>query len=207
VDGLTKVDKVKKIHHQRTCFLCRHKHDAAAMLRLVVDSDGEIWPDVLHKAPGRGSYLCMETGCLARLNDRSIARLKRHFPILKTNKTLLFQRFNAAFLLQAERSLGRLLITAALGRDAVMHRMWHHAPLLVMVTDQSGSSLQRQMVDAVEKRRNDGKKVELWLDFDADMLAKVSRREKISVVAARYCKDAVRLQQFSTWLDQVKEAG
>jgi len=207
VDGLTKADSVKKVLHQRTCLLCRHKHDAATMLRLVVDSDGEVWPDVSHKAPGRGSYLCMEKGCLGRLNDRSIARLKRHFPMLKADRTRLFERLEAAFSLQIERTLSRLLTTAALGRDAVMHRMWHHAPLLVIVTDQSGQAVQRQMVDAVEKRRDDGKKVELWLDFDADMLAKVSKREKISVVAAKYCKDAMRLQQFSTWLDQVKEAG
>jgi hypothetical protein len=177
------------------------------MLRLVVDSDGEIWPDVGHKAPGRGSYLCMDKDCLGRLNNRSIARLKRHFPMLKADKKRLFQRLEVAFALQVERTLGRLLATAALGRDAVMHRMWHHAPLLVIVADQSGQAIRRQMVDAVEKRRDDGKKVELWLDFDADMLAKVSRREKISVVAAKYCKDAMRLQQFSTWLNQVKDAG
>jgi len=177
------------------------------MLRLAVDDDGGLWPDMLHKAPGRGSYLCMEHACFATLSHRSLGRLKRSFPSLQINYDVFIARLERALSIQIERHLSRLLPSAALGRDAVMHRMWHHAPLLLIISDDAGESIKRQVHDAAEKRRDGGDKVEILVEFSTDLLAKASKRKKISVVAVNNCNDAVRLRQFSTWLSQVKDAG
>ncbi len=177
------------------------------MLRLAVDDGGSLWPDILHKAPGRGSYLCMQRACFAKLNHRSLGRLKRNFSSLQISYDVFVERLERALSIQIERHLSRLLPSAALGRDAVMHRMWHHAPLLLMISDDAGESIKRQVHDAAEKRRDSGDKVDILVDVSTDLLAKASKRKKISVVAVNNCNDAVRLQQFSTWLTQVKDAG
>lgn len=177
------------------------------MLRLAVDDEGGLWPDLLHKAPGRGAYLCMQKACFKNLNDRSLGKLKRSFSPLNVQYKLFVERLIKALLVQSGRHLSRLLPRAALGRDAVMHRMWQHAPLMLILSDMSGESVQRQVYDAVDKRRADGSSVELLADFSADLLAKASKREKISVVAVDHCNDARRLQQCSIWLNQVKDAG
>ncbi|MDQ6976294.1 MAG: DUF448 domain-containing protein [Mariprofundaceae bacterium] len=203
MDGLTK----PKHRPERTCFLCWATNNAPSMLRLAVDEDGELWPDLLHKAPGRGSYFCMQSLCFSKLNDRSLGRLKRSFPSLNIQYALFIERLEKALIVQLTRHLSRLLPSAALGRDAVMHRMWHHAPLILIVSDDAGEAIKRQVHDAASKRRNDGDAVDILVDFSTDLLAKASKREKISVVAVNNCNDAIRLQQFSTWLTQVKDAG
>lgn len=177
------------------------------MLRLVVDDEGQLWPDISHKAPGRGAYLCMQDRCFHQLNERSVVRLRRYYSLGDGQFLLFLRRFEDAVKVQLMRNLCRLIPRAALGRDAVMHKMWHHAPLLLIVADDAGKALHRQMDDAVEKRRNDGSLTEEIKVFSGQYLADACRREKISVLAVACSLDTTRLQQYTTWLGLVKDAG
>jgi predicted RNA-binding protein YlxR (DUF448 family) len=64
---------------QRTCFACRNTDEKALLLRLVVDEEGQIWPDLSAKLPGRGVYLCMEETCLNAVSDKKLNVLRRDF--------------------------------------------------------------------------------------------------------------------------------
>ena len=48
---------------QRTCVSCRTTTNKRNLIRLVRTRDGNVTPDPLGKAPGRGAYLCTEQAC------------------------------------------------------------------------------------------------------------------------------------------------
>ncbi len=179
------------------------------MMRLVVDDKGELWPDVLHKAPGRGSYLCMQAACLRKAlqgNGNALRPLSRAFPNLRAEQPLA-ERLRQAIEWQTTRHLTRLLPHSAIGRDAVMHRMWQDTPLFVILAEGAGNALVRQLHDALDKRRAAARGTRLIEGFPGELLARAGKREKISVVAADDCKDAERLQQFGIWAHRMKDAG
>ncbi len=58
--------KTKKIP-LRQCIACRELKEKKVMLRVVKNSDGEIFLDFSGKASGRGAYVCDNPDCVKKL--------------------------------------------------------------------------------------------------------------------------------------------
>ena len=63
----------------RMCAACRERAPRDALIRLVVDPEGQIFYDRYLKAPGRGVHLCYAQACIEKaVKTRAISRaLKR----------------------------------------------------------------------------------------------------------------------------------
>jgi len=79
---------------QRQCLICRSSAEKQEMLRLVVDDDGQVWPDLFQKAPGRGTYLCMKQSCLKKLTDKSLGVLRSKFSVKLPQSASLMERID-----------------------------------------------------------------------------------------------------------------
>ena len=66
---------------ERTCVLSGEKAARDALIRLAVSADGEVFPDALAKAPGRGAWLAVSRGELeiALARGKFIGAMKRAF--------------------------------------------------------------------------------------------------------------------------------
>jgi predicted RNA-binding protein YlxR (DUF448 family) len=128
------------------------------MLRLVVDDEGQIWPDLLQKAPGRGTYLCMQQVCLEGLTDKRLGALRNRFNVQLPQSLSLMERIGEGLRRQLMRLFSQFGAVAVLGRDAVMHQMWKSGPLLVMLASDAGDALAQQVEDGVGKRQGAGEK-------------------------------------------------
>ncbi len=191
---------------ERSCFACRQKAGKTEMLRLVVDEAGMIWPDLLQKAPGRGTYLCMQQGCLSRLNDKRLGALRQRFLLQLPQYDSLRQRINDALVGQIGRFLSARRRGAELGRDAVMHRMWKNGPLLVLLACDAGEALKRQIADAVAKRQEAGEKTLLLDTLPAAVLSEAFQREKLSVAAMERTAATAKMEQLCAWYGRLREA-
>jgi hypothetical protein len=49
---------------QRSCLGCRGTYDKDSLLRYVLSPQGEVFPDLDSKLPGRGAYTCNNSRCL-----------------------------------------------------------------------------------------------------------------------------------------------
>jgi len=56
----------------RTCIACREMKPKKEMLRVVRNSDGEIFLDLTGKAAGRGAYVCGAEECMKKLNAKKL---------------------------------------------------------------------------------------------------------------------------------------
>ena len=67
---------------ERMCAACRERAPREALLRFVVDPEGQVWVDPFLKAPGRGIHLCYSPECLAlAVKKRAFQQsLKRPLP-------------------------------------------------------------------------------------------------------------------------------
>ncbi|MDQ6995311.1 MAG: YlxR family protein [Mariprofundaceae bacterium] len=189
---------------ERSCFACRQSMPKADMLRLVVDDAGLLWPDVLQKAPGRGSYLCMQSDCLASMNDRRLGVLYRKCHISLPQWLALKERLNNVLEKAIIEQLIRLKSIACVGRDAVMHQMWKNAPLLLIMVNESGAALQRQVMNAVAKRHEMRLKTIPLDDVSEDWLIQVFQRDKVSVVTLPVSRQTEKLQQWCIWHRHLK---
>jgi len=61
----------------RTCIACGAKRSKADLLRLVLDAEGWVVPDMSGHAPGRGAYVCKSARCWSALKNRK--KLARAF--------------------------------------------------------------------------------------------------------------------------------
>jgi len=181
------------------------------MLRLVVDEQGQLWPDLAQKLPGRGTYLCMQESCLQGMNDKRMQPLKAKFVVDLPQWSALKERLDLVLEKQLQQMFTRLRITANVGRDAVMHRLWNNAPLLLLLAEDAGDALHRQIDDAVEKRKQAQLKTamvrissKLWLGekFGRDNVA-------IAGVDASGPSAAVakKLNQYCVWYRHIKALG
>lgn len=177
------------------------------MLRLVVDDEGRIWPDLFQKAPGRGTYLCMKQACLTGLTDRKLGALRNRFNVQLPQRANLMERTGEVLRRQLMRLFSQFGAVAVLGRDAVMHQMWKSGPLLVMLASDAGDALVQQVEDGIGKRRKAGEKTILLHGFSTSFLAEAFARDKISVAALDTANVSTKLQMFCDWYVRVKELG
>jgi uncharacterized protein len=55
------------VRPRRTCVACREVRDKAHLVRLTRRSDGVVVVDRAGTSPGRGAYVCRQSGCASRL--------------------------------------------------------------------------------------------------------------------------------------------
>ncbi len=151
------------------------------MLRIVVDEKGELWPDPLAQAPGRGAYLCLSPSCLSRTR-KGLRAIRAKQPHARPDWDALCARIVAALAAAIEARMRHARPQAAIGRDAVMRRMWYPAPLIVVLARDAGEALVRQVGRAVEQRRAAGDPVELVEGPPADVLGAWFGRTRLAVV-------------------------
>ncbi|MDT8376383.1 MAG: DUF448 domain-containing protein [Mariprofundaceae bacterium] len=192
---------------QRQCLICRESADKREMLRLVVDDEGQIWPDLLQKAPGRGTYLCMKQACLEGVTDKRLGILRNRFKVKFPQSLSLMQRIRETLRRQLLRLFSQFSAVAVLGRDAVMHQMWKNGPLLIMLASDAGDALVQQIEGGVGKREQAGKKTMLLHGFSGSFLAEAFARDKISVVALDTANVSTKLPMYCDWYVRVKESG
>ncbi|MDX8397816.1 MAG: YlxR family protein [Mariprofundaceae bacterium] len=188
----------------RSCFCCRGKIEKSLMLRLVVDDEGAIWPDLLQKAPGRGIYLCMQSECFSRLNDKRLVALKSKYKVYLPQLRDLTQRLQDVLYKQVCLQFRQLQSSAAIGRDAVMHQMWKNEAQLLLLAKEAGQALSRQVMNAVVKRDEQGLKTIPLKGISEQFLSDVFQREKVSVVSIGSSKRTKKLQRYCAWYEQIK---
>jgi len=181
------------------------------MLRLVVDQDGQIWPDFSAKLPGRGAYLCMRETCLKRMSDKRLQVLRRDFSPQLPQWSVLQARLSDMLGLRFAQLLASMKRQAVIGRDAVMHHMWDRQALLILLAEDAGNALVRQVEDAVCKRdastRGPLRTQVLKPRLDAEALGLMLGREKVSVVAFLQASPQDKLQQLCVWQHNLVQAG
>ena len=186
----------------RRCFGCRQSLPKAEMLRLVADA-GQLWPDILQQAPGRGIYLCMCAACLGGMNDKRLRSLK--MPGLQWQE--LRQRLLEALDRQLRLMFGRLRVKAAIGRDAVIHRLWSPAPLSLLLAEDAGDAIVRQIQDAMEKRQEAGQALQLAQAPDAAWLGEMLGRERVAVVGFDASAMVEKVNRYCAWYGRIKVLG
>jgi len=63
------MEKIKN-KPQRMCVSCREMKDKNTLVRVVKNSEGEIFVDMTGKANGRGAYICRDKECFAKLKKQ-----------------------------------------------------------------------------------------------------------------------------------------
>ncbi|MDQ6993384.1 MAG: DUF448 domain-containing protein [Mariprofundus sp.] len=199
---MTKLDAA-----QRSCIICKQCLPAANMLRLIVDSQGQVWPDLLHKMDGRGAYLCMSEQCLSSCSDKRLQVLKRDFTIVLPQWEVVRERMIDVLDRHLERSFSRVRRSAATGRDAVMHRLWNNAPVLLLLATDAGEAITRQVQDAAEKREQAGLTYTLMLVVDRNWLGRMLGRDQVAVAALDSSAMIEKLKQYCVWFGRMKVSG
>jgi len=200
----TNLIPVLKKAKQRTCFACKQTGDKTSLLRLVVDSEGLIWPDFSAKLPGRGLYLCLEASCLKGMSDKRLGVLQRDFSPQSPQWEVLLKRMFDMLAQRLNQLLSSMKRSSTIGRDAVMHQMWNKKPLLIVFAADAGEAVLRQVQDAVDKRVvgeiKSAARVEIVISLlDANGLGQALGREKVSVVAFSTGTSLDKLQQICVW--------
>jgi len=190
---------------QRSCLVCRKQADKSGLLRLVADEDGLVWPDVMQKAPGRGAYVCLQGPCLSRMHERQFERAWKDKKIASGQVVQLRQRLEHAMLQMCRQDFRRLRSSLDIGRDAVMHRMWKKAPLLVLLAPDAGGALQRQIEDACGKRQAAGLKTTLVIFGDSSTLSDIVERDVVSVLALDDSPACASLRNYCMIYGQLRE--
>jgi len=190
---------------ERSCLACRKQAAKPELLRLVVDEEGQVLPDVLQKAPGRGAYICWHGTCFSRLRDKQLAHAWKRTSIAAGQVVALPQRVERAVLMLCRQMLQRRLSLLSIGRDAVMHRMWAKAPMLLLLADDAGAALVRQVRDACDKRKAAKLKTALVIFGDSATLGDLVQREAVSVLAVDDSPASTNLRKYCLWYGQLRE--
>lgn len=196
---------------ERRCIACRRSLAKQQMLRLIVDGDGQIWPDLLQKLPGRGVYLCMEEGCLGGMNDKRLQPLRAKFTVNFPQWQLLRERTLDILEKLLAQSFTRLRAKTEIGRDAVMHRLWNNAPLMLLIAADAGSAVVRQVETAVMKREEAGHVVVIVRVESRQWLGEMLGRDDVAVAAVdakgSMAGNVAKLQRYCNWYGQLKVIG
>ncbi|ATX79778.1 LSU ribosomal protein L7AE [Mariprofundus aestuarium] len=181
------------------------------MLRLIVDDEGQLWPDLLQKLPGRGVYLCMQAECLNGMSDRRLQPLKAKFKVDFPQWEKVKERLVSILHKQLLQMFTRLRVKTEIGRDAVMHRLWNNAPVLLLIATDAGDAVVRQIEDAVEKREQAGHKSRTLSVESKQWLGEMLGRDSVAVAAlgtsGMMATNVRKLNQYCGWYGQLKVIG
>ncbi len=167
---------------ERRCIVCRQSRAKGDLLRLVCDDQGSVWPDVRQKAPGRGAYVCREI-CWQRLRDKHLRAAWKARARGAGLADALRKRLAVALWEMCRQYVRRRRNVMHVGRDAVLRRLSETAPVLVLLADDAGEVLRRQVEEACARRNAVGQDVALHRAGPAQTLARLLERKKVSVLA------------------------
>jgi len=167
----------------------------AQLLRLVRDAEGRLWPDPWAQAPGRGLYHCASAACV-RKTAKALRALRARLGLEAVQPEVLAQRIQQALDAAIEMQLQRLRPQAAVGRDAVLRRLWQHSGAVVLLAEDAGEALRRQIARACDRKQQAGEQAALVQAPGGDWLAAHFEREKLAVVAF----DARAAERLIWWL-------
>lgn len=185
----------------RQCFCCRQTFEKEVMLRLVLDDKGQLWPDLLKKAPGRGSYLCMQVACLSQLNDKRLRAAAKKNQLICAKRDLLFAQIQKV---TAELSKTYLQMhRAAIGREACLKLVKTVTQVQFLLASDAGKGIERDVEVWIQK----GKRPVLYHWFSVEELGDVFGRDKVSLVALQNKVVFQRIVCFSEWNKRLGEVG
>jgi len=190
------------VEAQRRCIRCRQSRSKSDMMRLVCDEDGSVWPDVLQKAHGRGAYVCWGE-CLNYLQDRHLHAAWKGRKSGMDQADELRRRSAVALLRLCRQYVRRVRHSVNIGRDAVMHRMWVHTPMLIVLAMDAGEALKRQIRQACAKREGVGLKTVCSSFGNSALLGGFLEREKVSVLAMDDTPVSEKWLQYCIWYEQL----
>jgi len=182
--------------------ICRQPRNKGDMLRVVCDDSGQVWPDVLQKAPGRGAYVCWGE-CLHRLHDKRLHTAWRGRRPEKNQALELRRRSEVALLRLCRQYARRRRVGLSIGRDAVMHRIWDGAPLLVVLALDAGEALKRQILNACAKRESAGLRTTSVSFGNSALLGEFLERDRVSVLAVGDTPENEKWWQYCMWYEQL----
>jgi len=194
--------QAKLVEAQRRCVSCRQSRSKSDMMRLVCDEEGSVWPDVLQKAPGRGAYVCWGE-CLNHLRDRHLRTAWKGRKSGMDQADELRRRSVVALLRLCRQYARRVRRGVNIGRDAVMHRMWVHTPMLIVLAMDAGEALKRQIRQACTKREGAGLKTACSSFGDSALLGGFLERDKVSVLAMDDTPVSEKWLQYCIWYEQL----
>jgi len=194
--------KTNSAEAQRRCIVCRQSRSKSDMLRLVCDEEKSVWPDVLQKAHGRGAYVCWDE-CLNRLQNRHLNAAWKGKVSGNDPANELRRRLDVALLCLCRQHARRGWSNVNIGRDAVMHRMWKHAPMLIVLAVDAGEALKRQISTACAKREEAGLKTACSSFGTSALLGSVLERDKVSVIAMTAIPANEKWLRYCMWYAQL----
>jgi len=172
------------------------------MLRLVCDESGRIWPDILQKAPCRGAYVCWGE-CLNHLHGKRLHAAWKGGISGDSQAGELRRRSAVALLRLCRQYVRRGRRGMDIGRDAVMHRIWRHAPVLVVLACDAGDALKRQIREACARREDAGLKTGCISFGNSVLLGEFLERDKVSVLAMDDTAANEKWRQYCMWYEQL----
>lgn len=187
---------------QRRCIRCRKVHHKSDLLRLVCDEEGSVWPDILQKTPGRGAYVCWGE-CLNHLHDRHVCAAWKGGKSGTPRVDDLYRRLAVALLCLCRQYVRRGRRGVNIGRGAVMHRMWSHAPVLIVLALDAGDALKRQIREACTKREDAGLKTTCISFENSVLLGEFLERNKVSVLAMDETPANEKWWRYCMWYEQL----
>ncbi len=146
----------------------------------------------------------MQYDCLEGMSDKRLGVLYRKYHIVLPQWAGLKERLDTVLQKLVTGQLIRLKSMANVGRDAVMHQMWKSTPLLLMIVNESGQALQRQVMNAVAKRDEMGLKTIPLDDVSEAWLMDIFQRDKVSVVTLPVSRQTEKLQCWCIWHRHLK---
>ncbi len=136
MQAVTEATTPKKKQPMRTCVGCRAEDHPETMVRLVLDPEGGVAPDLAGRAFGRGAWVHATPKCLGEAAPRGLS--KSFKTQVKTGSSELRQLIaaaaerRAASLIAAAKGSGRLAAGSTAVRDALEKGT---ARLVVVATD------------------------------------------------------------------------
>jgi len=186
---------------KRQCLCCRHRFEKSELLRLVVDEQGSLWPDLLQKAPGRGSYLCMQSECLIALNDKRLQLIGKKNRLICTPRDLLFAHIRKAI---TQLTVSYLQMhRAAIGREACLKLVHTASKMQLLLANDAGKAIERDVNEWLKKRKTP--LLRHW--FSVEELGSAFGRDKVSLIALQNTVVFQRIACFSEWNKRLGEVG
>ena len=161
-----------------------------------------MWPDILQKMPGRGAYVCRD-GCLNHLHDRHLRVAWKDGKSGADHVDELYRRLAVALLRLCRQYVRRGKRGMNIGRASVMHRMWKHAPVLIVLTQDAGGALKRQIREACARREDVGLKTACVSFGRSVLLGEFLERNKVSVLAMDDTPEHEKWWRYCMWYEKL----
>ena len=168
---------------QRSCLSCRKTVDKDLLLRFVLSPEGEVFPDLDAKLPGRGAYTCCSSQCLvSAVKQRQFNRaFKKEVGIMSSDCMMeliaTLMRDKILGYLGLAKKAGKIISGGSLVTDAARSR---NKPGLILVATDISEAIGEKIVTLAAVHKIPCEQIFMKSDF-GEILGKAPR----SAVAVR----------------------